>query len=156
MDCHRLFTMVCIGVCLVAVARADEPSVSEPTPTVNWREDLKQATEEVTKQQRPLLLVFTMERCGYCQLMKRTTYNDEQVIASINDNFVPIQICGQEHRRLAQRLGVRVYPTTIIISPENRVVDRMDGYVKAQAILPRLASATHRIEQARTEAVPVR
>ena len=95
MVCYRLFAMMCMGVYLAVAAGADEPTVSEPTPTVNWREDLKQATEEVTKQQRPLLLVFTMERCGYCQLMKRTTYNDEQVISSINDNFVPIQICGQ-------------------------------------------------------------
>ncbi|MDA0659658.1 MAG: thioredoxin family protein [Planctomycetota bacterium] len=156
MDRFRQLAILLMGLCVFASAWADAPTVDESVPTIQWRDDLKKATEEVSQQQRPLLLVFTMERCSYCTLMKRTTYHDEQVVASINENFVPIQICGPDHQRLAQRLGVRVYPTTIIISPENRVVDRMDGYVKAQAILPRLASATHRIEQARVDSVPVR
>jgi len=136
-----MYQVILLLGAILAIWPSSSASGDEPTCEVHWRPDLNQAVHEGQQQQRPLLIVFTMERCGYCQLMKKTTYADEHVVASINDNFVPMQISGPEHRRLAQKLGVRLYPTTVIISPENRVIDRMDGYVKPQAMLPRLASA---------------
>lgn len=132
------------------------PAPAAQPESVSWRENLQEATKEVAEQGRPMLLLFTMDGCGYCQLMKRTTYADRQVAASINSHFIPTRVNGQEHRRLAQRLGIRVYPTTVIISPENRVIDRFDGYVKAQALLPRLTTAAEPAKQARTDSKPVR
>ena len=136
-----LFTVACHG----ATPADDE---------IAWRPNLAEATQELLKGERPMLLLLTTSACSYCTLMKQTTYTDTEIVSEVNQFFVPMRLDGGQAREIARRLGVRLYPTTVVISPQNRVVARWDGYVKPDALLPKLAAL--RPERAAAVATPAK
>ena len=107
---------------------------------IQWYVDLDEAWKSTCESGRPMLLFVTLEKCAYCVKMKNGTYNDDGVVSAITDTFVPAQVDGRQFEELVVRLGIRVYPTTVIISPDREVIDRVNGYVSAKVLQARLAT----------------
>lgn len=66
---------------------------------------------------------------------------DQSVTSDIESKFVPANLLAEKNRELAERLGVRIYPTTVIMSPQLQVLDRMTGFVGPEEIRDRLRVA---------------
>ncbi len=115
--------------------RADAPESSA------WHADVHEAWQLAQAQQRPLLLYITMPGCGYCRKMEADTLRDPAIAEHIQQNFVAAHFDGQANPQLARRLGVQVYPTTVIVAPENRIIASIRGYVAPQQMQARLAAA---------------
>ena len=110
--------------------------------TVPWQDNLNQAWETTQTSRRPLLVFFKTRDCVYCIEMMRHTYGDSGVASDIRHAFVPVSIDADRGAALAQKFGVRVYPTTVIVSPEAKILDRINGYMAPQEFKQRLAAAT--------------
>jgi protein disulfide-isomerase len=117
---------------------------------IQWHADPAQAHALARRDGRPLLLLLTTDQCYYCSKMKLSTYRDRQVAADITDHFVAAQIDAKKHPLLTKKLGVKVYPTTVIISPDYRVIDLIAGCVDAGKLRVRMAAATTRNRVAAT------
>lgn len=96
------------------------------------------------REARPMLLFVTREGCLYCVRMKQQTYADAGVASEITRSFVATTVDGLQQQSLVRQLGVRVYPTTVIISPQNEVLDVIDGFVDSNVLRSRLAAVTSR------------
>jgi uncharacterized protein YyaL (SSP411 family) len=129
-----------------AVARAASPA------EIRWYGDPAEAHQLARQHERPLLLLLTTEGCFYCSKMKESTYRDQQVATDISKHFVAAQVDAKQHPVLAKKLGVKVYPTTVIISPDFKVMDVIRGYVDAKKLRLRMASAAGRVRVARADA----
>jgi YHS domain-containing protein/thioredoxin-related protein len=98
---------------------------------VKWNKDLRQAATEAAKQEKPLMVMVSAPWCGYCQQMLKTTFRDEALIEHVNSCFVPVYLDADQNEDLVEQLQVEGLPTTLIISPEMKVVKRLEGFQSA-------------------------
>lgn len=158
-DVHSLFIRWSIGMCrlttnqvwcigLLLALYGTSIAASEPT-AICWHVDVRQAWQKTLADDQPMLLLFTMDKCRYCTKMKRSTYTDDRIVALIERSYVPVVIDGFQWKDLTRRLGIRIYPTTVILSPENRVIDQISGFVNARQLHHRLALAGDRAQTRR-------
>jgi thioredoxin-related protein len=118
---------------------------------VQWHADPAKAHQLARDHQRPLLLLLTTDGCYYCTKMKQSTYRDRLVAADIANHFVAAQVNAKKHRTLARKLGVKAYPTTVIISPDYKVMDVIPGYVDAKTLRVRMANTKSQVRIAKSD-----
>lgn len=78
--------------------------------------------------------------------MKRDTYSDQGIVRSINSAFVPVALDADQNRRLIQQMGVRTLPAIVIITPDLKIVDRIEGYQSVRQLNASLLRHTQRAE----------
>ena len=116
---------------------------------VRWASSAKVAWEKTQKEKRLLLLYLEAPQCQWCDVMKRNTYCHPQVAQVINRSFVPIVVQHHEATGLIEKLGIRSYPTTLVISPDQKVLDQMTGYLEAEPFRQRLENIERLTKQPR-------
>ena len=107
--------------------------------TVTWQQDVSKAQTLAAKNERPMLVFVTSASCGYCTKMKRDSLSNQNVVSLINGSFVPLKLDAGRDDQMISRYRVDVYPTTIVVAPDGKVVDRIRGYVSARSFRDRLA-----------------
>ncbi len=90
------------------------------------------------KSSRPLLLYVTMPGCPYCVKMVQNTLKSEEIQSLVADSFETVYVDRYAQADLAAKLSVRYYPTTILVSTDNHVLDVIEGYVESRAFRRRL------------------
>lgn len=113
---------------------------------VKWIDDVDEAWAITQSEDRPLLLFITQDRCKYCTKMKQATYQDGKTVTLINDHFVAVELSGNQAAKLVKKLGIRAFPTTVLITPDARVADQMKGYLPPAKFNERLLAAVGRVE----------
>ncbi len=108
--------------------------------SVQWRKNFDAAVREAKAKNRPILVKFTAEWCTYCHKMERTTFKDDAIVAHVNGAFVPVIVDADDHEELMQAMGVKALPTTVLLSPDQRVLTKLKGYKKPDQLGPELAA----------------
>jgi thioredoxin-related protein len=102
------------------------------TPAVLFRhETVAQAWETARAERRPLVVMFTSDHCPHCERMLAETYAHPEIGAFLVAHAETALAHAKDNRELAARLGIRGYPTTIVVSAEGQIVDAVVGYVDA-------------------------
>jgi thioredoxin-related protein len=126
-----------------ASATADEPAtvddrftnepnrVNTDTP-VQFSKSWENATTEAQRTGRRLLAYFTGAECGWCRAMEKRSFTDAEVV-ELSKNFVCVEINISEvrHSRLADRFRIDSIPRTIILTPDEKIIERRTGYIPA-------------------------
>lgn len=79
----------------------------------------------------PMLVYVTSENCLFCEKMREETFSKPQISAGISAFTEPFMFNAVEAPELAKKLGVRAFPTTLIISPDSKLLHRIEGFVTA-------------------------
>ncbi len=66
--------------------------------------------------------------CGYCRKLEQTTRGDNGVARVVDGGFVPLKIDGQHDTAIVRQLGAQGFPAVIVLSSEETIVGRVDGY----------------------------
>jgi hypothetical protein len=85
--------------------------------------------------------------------MLQTTFADPRVVLSIESNYIPVTLNAVRNCQLASAFKVRIYPTTILIAPDNRILDRIEGCASADDLLKRLAKVQATLDVAQRSKV---
>lgn len=117
--------------------------VSQST-RANWLTDYEQAVSESRRSGRPLLIRVSASWCQYCERMNRETYVDRDVVRDINGSYVAVSLDGDRDRRLVQQLGVKTLPTLLVVTPDLRIVDRVEGFRTARQLTQTLGRFSRR------------
>lgn len=96
-----------------------------------------EAWHQAQANRRPLLLYVSMPGCTYCRKMERDTLSHPAIAQQIGDSFVAARFDGRANANFARRLGVTAFPTTVIIAPENRMLDSIRGYASPEQLQAR-------------------
>ncbi len=87
---------------------------------------------------RPILVFATSTNCPHCTRMVGETYRAPQVSRFLNDSFETVYVSRSEQPDLAAKLKIRLFPTTIVVGPNNQVLDVIEGYVDSKTFAQRL------------------
>jgi thiol:disulfide interchange protein len=125
-------------VLLQAAAPAPAPT---PAPAIEWK-DFGPGLAAAKKDRKPVLVQFFATWCGYCRRMEATTFKNAAVIADLQ-KAVAVRVDGEEAEPrdgyrgadLADKYGVRLFPTHVLIDGEGRVVAKAPGFMEPQAFL---------------------
>src|SRR5437762_4352553 len=95
---------------------------------VQWRHDYNEARREALEKERPIILDFGTENCFWCKKLDAVTFHDAEVVRRVNGQFVPLRIDAGKEAVLAEKLGIQVYPTVVLASPEGKILARIEGF----------------------------
>lgn len=129
-------SIISVLVLLLAATNTQDVMSAE----VNWQKDLASAIKLSKQTKKPILLEGTATWCTYCQKMTRYTFTDQALVEHINHCFVAVKVDADEHEELMEKLGIEALPTTLIISPEMKVLKRMTGFKKAAELGKQLST----------------
>lgn len=85
--------------------------------------------------------------------MLQETLSHPQVAAGVAAYAEPVTFNASRTPEVAQKLGVRAYPTTLIISPQNKLIGRVEGFVPPQELAKRMWPVLQQAEQQRRSAI---
>lgn len=92
------------------------------TPGVNWRINVDAAMVEAAQSNRLVLLHFTTRSCGPCKALDQSVFNQPQVGAAIEQDFVPVRIDADIAKALVGRYQIERVPTEVIVTPDGALV----------------------------------
>ena len=100
--------------------------------SIPWRIDVNRAIGESVKTGKPLMIGVSTEWCHYCKKMDLETFSQAEVVSHVTDCFIPLKLDGERDHELAERLGVRGFPTTVFVSPELKILSSVSGFRTAE------------------------
>ena len=107
----------------VAVASISLLSYAQaPATGVNWRTNVDAAMVEAAQSDRLVLLHFTTRTCGPCKALDQTVFNQPQVGAALEQDYVPVRIDADVAKALSARYRIERVPTEIIVTPDGNPI----------------------------------
>ena len=80
-------------------------------------------------EKKKVFLHFTAAWCYYCGVMEKETFKDPAIIASLNENFIPIRVDFDKETKTSAFYRVRGLPDTIFIAEDGQIIGRRPGYI---------------------------
>lgn len=93
-----------------------------------WRDALDPSLFEAGAAARPIVLLFSIPGCGWCDRMLQESEETPAVRQALAQTE-PVHLDAQEHPALAARLALRGFPTTVLVNRRGEVVRIVPGYV---------------------------
>lgn len=122
--------LLTIALLLTTALMADE---------IHWAKDFKSGIEQATKENKPVLFVFSRHTCKYCVILEKTTFSDPRVIKELNKDFVSIIAYSDENDAMPQELWRPGTPTIWFLKPNGEpMFQPLMGAVKEDAFLQAL------------------
>ena len=126
--------MLCVWLVGATALSADD---------AGWTRDYEAGLRQAKASGKPVILDIYAPWCGYCRKLQREVYPSSEV-RGVTDDFVRIRINGEENSELMRRYRVRAYPTIVVLDSNGSELDRINGYMPAQAFARKLRDIRRR------------
>lgn len=140
MKISTTFLLLLVGILQLSAQShsADEPGISF-NDNIQWKQALQMAEQE----NKVIFVDAYTTWCGPCKMMDKRVFTDPQVGEFFNANFIPVKMDMEkgEGIELAQKYGVRAYPSFLFVDSRGEVVHRGVGYQAPEVFLKLGAAA---------------
>lgn len=89
---------------------------------IHWRQWGQAPFSEAKKLRKPVLLALSAVWCHWCHVMDETTYSEADVIAYINENFIPVRVDADMRSDIDDLYNQGGWPSTLVLTPEGKIV----------------------------------
>ncbi len=89
---------------------------------IQWHEWGDDAFSKAKQQEKPVLLAISAVWCHWCHVMDETTYSSPEVIAIINERFIPVRVDNDQRPDVNARYNMGGWPTTAFLTPEGEIL----------------------------------
>lgn len=117
------------------VAKSSDKVKVSRSKEVEWNRWTPAIFEQAKKDKRLILVDFSAEWCGFCKKMDKTTWRDPQVLAVINENFIPVKVEDEVDPELAEKYRDYGRPAMIVLDADGKEVFKKTGYQTPQFML---------------------
>ena len=109
-----------------------------------WETSWDSAFRRARSENRVVMVEFYADWCVWCKRMDSSTFTHAEVVGLLGASAVPLRIDGErEGKMLAAKFRVDGYPTIVFLSPDERELGRVPGYLDgpefAQTVRPWLS-----------------
>ena len=108
------------------------------SPGVAWRTDFEAARLEAAQTGRFVLLHFYTATCPPCRVLDNTVFNQPQVGAAIERDYVPVKVDAERQPAMRNWFQITSVPTDIVVSPDAQVVATLSPPSGAEAYVQQL------------------
>ena len=134
---------------LLVMAAGCSPQASSSTMAesggIAWMRDLSAAKELAQSENKPILIDFYTEWCGWCKKLDKDTYQNGRVIAQA-EAFVCVKIDAEKNQQLAREFNVRGFPSTAFLQPDGSLIEVVPGYLPPDNFLELLERILQSVE----------
>lgn len=125
---------------------------------ITWYEWDEESFELADTLELPVLLYITAPWCEPCHLMEQTTFTDRDVVAIINDDFLPILVDADKRPDVDSRYNSGGWPTTAFLNAEGEVLESHNFLTVEQmsSVLQRIKARSAGEETALVPTIAVR
>jgi len=102
---------------------------------IGWQPYSPQTTARAKQQNRPQFVFIYAQWCQFCERFEKQTLESEPIRARLKKEFIPIALDYDQARDQVKQLGVKLVPTTIILAPDGRQLQRFLGLVSVTELL---------------------
>ncbi len=131
-----------LGLCLVLlVGFSLYRSLPDRLP---WIQSYQQALKQAQQEGKFVLAYLYTDWCGYCKKMEAETFTDQAVIDEMSDSYVWLKLNAEtdrEGQQLQERFNITGYPGLILLDGDGQEMERISGFVPAEAFRQRVAAA---------------
>jgi len=131
-------SVLVVGLVAVACIHAEAAKKRVPNRIV-WFQ-FEQGMKLSKKYDKPTMIHFTTEWCGWCRRLEKEVYTVPEVIKA-SRNFVCIRVDGSKRRQIVNYYKIRGYPTILFTNSKRKEVHRLPGYVPAERFLAEMERA---------------
>ena len=89
---------------------------------IHWMAWDEAAFARAAAEDKPILLSISAVWCHWCHVMDETSYSHPDVIAAINERFVPIRVDNDRRPDINARYNMGGWPTTAFLTPAGRTL----------------------------------
>jgi len=102
--------------------------------------DIDKLLQTAKKQNKNIMFFHHIPGCPYCTTMIDENFKDESTLKEINENFIYVDIYTKNkgmikfkdfkgsHKEFSAYLGAIVYPSTIFMNDEGKIIHKAIGY----------------------------
>ena len=85
-------------------------------------------------EKKAVFLHFTAEWCYFCEVMDKETFQDPEIISSLNENFISIKVDYDRETRTSDLYRITGLPDTIFIAQDGQIIGRRPGYIPPELL----------------------
>ena len=129
--------MVSLPGLVIHDAWAAEWTYMEQT-RVQWQPYETATFEAAQAANRPVLVLVYADWCAWCKKYELETLEQPAIRRRLQREWVPVAVDYDRQPQLAQQLGVRLVPTTLLLTPDAQKLQRFFGMVGPEALAANL------------------
>jgi thioredoxin-related protein len=80
-------------------------------------------------EKKKVFIHFYANWCPACKQMEKNTFKDPGVIASLNENFIPIKVNTDREQETATIFRVRALPDNWFIAEDGEIIGHQPGFI---------------------------
>jgi uncharacterized protein YyaL (SSP411 family) len=104
---------------------------------INWR-SYEEGMVVSKVEKKMVFLHFYADWCGFCRKMAQDTFRDSEVVAFLNENFIPVRVDTDRDQQTAASYGVPGLPFNVFLTDHGEPIISMPGYIPADTMLKML------------------
>lgn len=90
-----------------------------------WIEDYSAGLAQAKKEGKYVMVMLTRENCPACEYMKDIVFEDDDIVAAVEKNYVPVMLDIDTH--ILHGLSYIGTPTFYFLEEGGRRIERYDG-----------------------------
>lgn len=102
--------------------------------------DFKTGMKLSKKHDKPTMIHFTTDWCGWCGKLEKDVYTVREVIET-SRNFVCIKVDGDKEKQVVAYYKVKGYSTILFTNSKREEVHRLGGFMPAEGFLAQMKAA---------------
>ncbi len=115
--------------------------VDVETSTIGWRTYNDQVLRDAKQANKPVFVFVYTQWCQWCGKYEKETLENKQIRTRLKTEFIPAVVDYDLDQELALKLGTRLVPTSLILTPEGKRIIRFYGMLTPKELEETLTQA---------------
>ena len=111
--------------------------VAPASESINWH-SYEEGMVLGKVEEKKVFLHFYADWCAFCRKMAKDTFQDPNVIAYLNENFIPIMVNTDKDQETAAGYSVLGLPFTVFLTEIGEPIASVPGYIPPDTLLSML------------------
>jgi thiol:disulfide interchange protein len=128
------FILLFNGVCHATSA----PNTTTLSSKILWQSWSNAPFQEAKAKNRLVLVEIKADWCHWCSLTKDITFQNKDVIKTINSSYIPVQLDVDKNINVIRQFRATSLPTILILDTNHKIIKQFSGYMSPEDLIKKL------------------